>query len=415
MDDAEELAQLARSLSPLEKAGADFYVGQWLRRAGDVERAAQMYVRSVESYTDPANRNGFFAFVCRGRCHSAIRDFESAISFLREALESQAKSDTKDAWATLWMDFEMAILMEQKAGPCQASRERFGQFASNIQKSSKRLWGLGTPALLVIAAEKAQVAESESTAIDQAVQDLRQELPTSPLDRSLSFAALGLVEERLGNVANAIDYFVQATESRPGTFEQISVEWINDHMVKLMTEAGQLDRLERLLREDIGRRDSQLSAIHPERAFVRIRLVQFLVDNDRVRSDAEELLAQAKEVYDYHGQFLPDAERQKLDDLQQEVTRRLASEKQLRDDGSHSHSEVNPERRRPCRRRVAADRLRRVAAIGPAATGKEAPDRAFRRPSSFTKPTFASWVRPTSTGIVPATSLARLPRRCVGS
>ena len=135
------------------------------------------------------------------------------------------------------------------------------------------------------------------------------------LGRMLAYAAIGLVEEERGNANQAIDYFDEANKSRPGTFEQLNGEWITDHLAELLVETGELNRLETILRTDIVRRDTSLWKNHPERAFVRIRFADFLVENGRMIEDAKRFLSEAKEIYDYHGEWIPDREHETLNAL----------------------------------------------------------------------------------------------------
>ena len=90
-------------------------------------------------------------------------------------------------------------------------------------------------------------------------------------------------------------------------------------MVELLVNAERLDDCEKILREDVKRRDKQVTPIHPERAFVRVRLVQFLVDHDRDAAGAKKWLAEAKKIYDYHATVLPKVEREKLMELERAV------------------------------------------------------------------------------------------------
>ena len=95
----------------------------------------------------------------------------------------------------------------------------------------------------------------------------------------------------------------------------------------MLTESGDFDRLEKVLREDVARRDKQVAQNHPERAFVRIRLVDTLNKNARDLSDAKDILAEAKRIYDYHGDWIPAIEHETLRNLIASVEAKLNQDK----------------------------------------------------------------------------------------
>lgn len=314
-DDAAEIMSLSESLSPSSQASIPKNTAQWLRMHGDIKKAIQYFNEQPHRYWNRLQ--------C-GRAYAAVRDFEGQLLRTREAIA--LVTDQTEAWHRLAADFAMANALKQ-LGRHDESKGIFASVAKDLPQQSKTLWGDLTPAAFLWAVEESRgpdvnIDESEGSAFGIAVRQLHSMTAGSPIEQTYKHAALGMIAERHGKAEEAIRHFILANENRPGTFAVAYAEWITDHMVALLVKTDRLDQAEEILRKDVKRRDSQVSDIHPERAFVRLRLVRFLVDHNRKLDDATSLLDEATKVFEYHADILPAKEKQVLVDLRNQIGKR---------------------------------------------------------------------------------------------
>ena len=319
---AEQLEERFQALSPSKQKGAASGACQWLRLAGMLGKATEMF------QPDP---DDLWGHVYIARCYSAARDFDNSITILKRAIDLSSPGQWTDSH---WLRCELAVFLETSGQPVKA-KEIYEGIGLDIFQKRDRLHHSFTPLSLICIAKSDRWKDAQSQ-LDKIETELKKGLARGALpyfaveDRvgqMLNAAALGLLEEHRGNRQKHIDYFVMANRYRPGTFEQMNGEWISDTVVKLLTEDGQIERLEKILREDVRHRDESLPTIHPERAFTRIRLAQMLVDQNQNLVSAKTLLEEASEVYAYHGDWIPTTEHETLKQLQRTVSTSLEDEK----------------------------------------------------------------------------------------
>lgn len=313
--EAEHAAALEAKATSLPWAGqSDWCDGAegWFRLDGNLREAIAYNKRGIAIDVEHPS---IWHPICVARSYEAVRDFPSQVHWLKEAMKLVDK--TTEPWSALAAETSFTLALEYAGQPLK-SQKQFAELAVKFENSPSLLWGTPTAACLILAYEKSrelgkEIDETPGSPFDRAVRLLKEgQMPSWPAGVAASHAVLGMVAERHGEQDKAIDWFIQANSKRWGTFAQLYTEWITDHLVELMVEAGRLDELETILRQDIERRDLQVSPIHPERAFVRLRLVQFLVEHNRDVTGAQALLDEAEKVYDYQGDLIPDVERRKL-------------------------------------------------------------------------------------------------------
>lgn len=320
---AAKVSAVGKSLTPWKQELFLKDTAQWLRMHGNIADSIKYYdaARAVHP------RSIWNRIQC-GRAHAAVRDFEQELRCLEEA--KQLVKNSTEAWDSIAVDWSAALALKQ-LGRMDEAKDQFALVARELPNHSKGLWGPdATAAILVWCIEESlqpdsTVDESEGSVFDQAYKHLQRSTqrapswPDVPIIRTYEHAALGMVAERRGNNDEAIRRFVLASENRPGTFAPIYAEWITDHMVDLLVKAKRLDKCEAVLRQDIVRRDAHVSDIHPERAFVRLRLIKFLLDHNRKLDGAKEMLDEAAKVFEYHAGVLPNKEKKVLEELRRRV------------------------------------------------------------------------------------------------
>jgi len=303
---------LHSKLAPGKQADWAGRTGQQLRKNGEIRKAIIHYKRSIDLQPGQGN---LWNYINLGRAYAAVRDFESELHWLAEA-QKQVTGET-DPWHALPPQHSTALAMEN-AGLMSEARPIYASCVTKLGDHYELTWGRATAAMCLHSMIRSgmDIDESEGSAFNRAVAVLHGPTTSWPIGRAYTHAALGMVDERHGKIASAIERFIKANETRPGTFVQVHAEWITEHLVELMVREERFDELEIILRADVERRDKQLPPIHPERAFVRLRLVEFLLDNKRTTDGVSELLADAKMVYSYHSDILPHAEHKKLAELE---------------------------------------------------------------------------------------------------
>lgn len=319
-DDASELETLSTLLSPSEQRSTAGATAQWLRLGGMLRMANEWEKRETQDYV--------YTPVSQARCYSAARDFSNAVPLMEKAIKLTTSLSLTDKY---WLTCELAFFLEA-AGQPEKAQAIFKELASEILNESNQLHDLFSSVQLICIARAGsweKVSADDIQKMEAKIKAILTELESSlragkyGLSLMLNTAALGLLEEHRGNREKQIEYFLAANRFRPGTFEQMNGEWISDTVVKLLMERGETDRLEKVLRDDVRHRDESLLKIHPERAFTRIRLAQMLVTTDRKLDDAKQLLAEAAEVYAYHGEWIPRAEHETLEELQRTVAEKI--------------------------------------------------------------------------------------------
>lgn len=317
-DEVDQITTRSSLLSPSRQASVDINTAQHLRWHGDIERSIEFYDRHNRTIRKGGD---VWGFIQCGRAYESVRDFEAQLGQLQRAVEIGKESSAP--WTSLSLDLAIASTLH-RLGKDDEAREAFANLAAEMPEHSLRLWGEATASAYLYMVEMSRVQDDlvDATAdsfYGKALRQLDDDMPVWPTGRVCTHAVLGMIAERKGNVEAAINHFIKADKERPGTFAQLHLEWITDHMVELLVNARRLDTCETILRNGIKRRDEQVSPIHPERAFVRLRLVEFLVDHDRDITGANEWLAEAKKVYDYHADVLPKSEREKLTQLERVI------------------------------------------------------------------------------------------------
>jgi len=313
---ADEVDRLSRSLPPTAQSQFKSKTAQWMRMHGDISEAIKYYeAGSLESQGD---REAIWNRIQCGRAYAAVRDFERELSCLEEAKKLVAEST--EAWDEVPILMAHASALRQLGRDEEAERE-FLKTSRTLSNQSKKLWGANiTAAIQLWSLEEARRdgfagKESEDQLFEQSYQHLLSVAPSDPLEITYKHAALGMVAERRGDRDEAIKHFALASKNRMGTFAVIYSEWITDRMVELLVEANRIDECETNLREEVKLRDSQVSENHPERAFVRLRLLEFLLENDRSLIGAESLYEVASAILDHHRSVLPKKEVGKLKEL----------------------------------------------------------------------------------------------------
>ena len=322
-DDAARLAEKCKLLAPALQSSVIYNVAQHLRWHGDIERSIEFYDLHNQTIPEGLAASGYWGMIACGRAYESVRDFESQLAELQKAVE--VGNDGVPPWTSISLDFSIASTL-QRLGRIDEAQRLFSDLTEEMPKHSLRLWGEATASAYLYWVEMSGrqdelAVDSADSFYGQALRQLNDDMPVWPTGRVYTHAALGMIAERKGDLETAIDRFVKANNERPGAFAQVHTEWITDHMVELLVNAERLDECEKILREDIKRRDKQVTPIHPERAFVRVRLVQFLVDHERDTTGVKEWLAVAKDIYDHHSNVLPQAERDKLTALERAVER----------------------------------------------------------------------------------------------
>ncbi|MEZ6097440.1 MAG: serine/threonine-protein kinase [Pirellulaceae bacterium] len=323
----EYVDRLPAARVPFEYQGA----GQLLKETGHLCLADGFFQKAILHPFRKTNQAGnIWPLVGRYRCRMAVRDWEGALELFSEASEIlNVTGQSEELWSRLWIESEMAEALAA-AGQSDAAARKYADVGSVLSKDSGNLWGNVTHALTLLCMLKSGSAFSvDNDSVTKYVQMINSRPYIGwPTGKSLAHASVGLLNERNGDMPGAIAEFQLAAQSRKGIAEQINCEWITNHLVDLMTQAGRLDELEAILREDITRRDGQVFDIHPERAFVRLRLVQFLLDHSRSLDGVEPLLDEAAKVYEFQGDFLPQKEHDTLAELRQRVTAAKAQSKE---------------------------------------------------------------------------------------
>ena len=305
-EEAKETLGAVLELPSGQRAGVHFYMAQWLRLYGMLEEADKYYSLRADS----ASLTNPWSIIAHARLRFAGRDYEGGFELLEQATNWLESSGNNDEWSYAFKQFEHAIMLRSQGRSAEA-RSLFADVETRLNRSTGHLWGEFTPVVRLLAQCFGQVESDQRDEIIKRLGKLNDESPR--LLVSLTHAAKGQLALMDGDNSAAADEFVESMRHRPGTFEQINMEWVNEQVVELLSEQGDIDRLERVLREDVDRRDKELPVHHPERAYVRIRLADALLANDdRKLDDALELLEEAKRVYEYHGTFIPRAEHDRL-------------------------------------------------------------------------------------------------------
>jgi len=306
--DAEELESLSLTMASYEQGQAAFMAAKFLRKGGMLRRAEEMYDLAS---TRAANSHRYLWH--NSRCRSAARDFLTASDFIGQ--EILRRSDD-DITSRNWQRVERGLFLDAAGEELQA-QQVFAEVLPDL--AELKLLFVPLRVICIWKLDRWDEFDAESLRTTEAkLKNISAKGSERDLGQMLSGAALGLLAEHRGDRKQQIEYFVTANRCRPGTYEQINGEWIAEKVVQLLSDAGQTDRLEELLRQDVEHRDT-LPKIHPERAVTRIRLAQLLAREGRDLDEAHDLLAEAKKVYSIHGDWIPAKEHKSLDDLQRTV------------------------------------------------------------------------------------------------
>jgi tetratricopeptide (TPR) repeat protein len=309
--EAAEVTQRIEILPASDRAMANNRTAQWLRRDGEIEKSIAYYKEGTSEHLDPT-----WNWIMLGRSYAAVRDFNRELDCLKEA--RSAVPDNTDDWTRLAVILVHAMALDN-LGRRDEARDVFAELVESFVGQPNRLWGGSTRAYLLYALERSLKDGQEPGNLEgqlaREVQKYLNDVSPKGGDAAYSWASLGLVAERNGDHDEAVNCFMKASVARQGRFAPLHAEWITDHMVDLMIEAQRFDELEAELRREIEIRDWQTSPVNPERAYVRLRLVQFLLDQSRSLDGVDELLDEASSICDYHRSVLPDREYQKLLDL----------------------------------------------------------------------------------------------------
>ncbi|MCA9185386.1 MAG: hypothetical protein KDA99_07195 [Planctomycetales bacterium] len=128
-----------------------------------------------------------------------------------------------------------------------------------------------------------------------------------------------MTAEREGRQEAAFRHFIDATRERYIADGHMYEDWVVDHMVGLLVKADRGAEAEAILRAEIDKRDKALAPIHPIRAFERLRLVEFLVDQKCPASDTMNLVDEAENVLEHHRGLLPQKEWARLHQLRERI------------------------------------------------------------------------------------------------
>ena len=319
--EAEDMVALSTKLSPYHQMNTKRVMAQWLRTVGRLQEADDIYAEVFESRFDKTNREALWDLIWRERSHTGVRDFQAGIKFLEETEKRAAESTAKNNWTRYASVAEHAVLLATEMQTAE-SIQLWNKTLLGLSEESDRLWGSGTLPLLVLAAIESGTPRKEwPEVVERAVAELREGIETS-WDQAVAYRHVVLAKLAIldGDKNTAIDGYEQAVRSRQRYFQQIYFEWVIDEAVELMVAEGELDRAETMLREDIAKCDEVLMwEGHPERAFTRIRLVDFLLKNRRDLRDAKEHLKEAADVFDLQGDFMPSEQVDALVALQVSV------------------------------------------------------------------------------------------------
>ncbi|MEZ6117165.1 MAG: serine/threonine-protein kinase [Pirellulaceae bacterium] len=318
-------SDLLSLVKTLPNSGSDEHeIGQWLRVCGDFQKADSVY-----EMTNNLVRTDPWYFTVRAKSHWQARNHAGAIKFIREGIDwmDEAGITNDSLGRACWFRIEYACHL-MNTGEMQSAREVLTDVGKRIDSADRQLWGDSTPGVrLFVALNDNTGYEAGRTIIDESERLVLSRKSQWNEDATFQYATLALLAERRGNIEKAIDLYIHSVESRWGTFEPLPWEWPNEKVVELLTNTGDIDRLEKILRDDVARRDKQVATIHPERAFVRLRFGKVLIDNNRHLDEVKEMLAVASSIYQYHGNWIPAVEHQKLQDLLSKLeTMRNASE-----------------------------------------------------------------------------------------
>lgn len=177
------------------------------------------------------------------------------------------------------------------------------------------MYGDMTPAIHITAALRRTNSKIDPSEASQLLQRLEQDPPMFAFGKTLTHAAFALAAERRGDSADAIKHYRLAMENRRGTSEQCYTEWIPERFVELLHSTGDIAGVIDALDRAIARRDTKLKPHHPERAYARIRLAQYLISNRMDLKQAGRLLSDAKAIYDHHGEYIPADQHRRIQSL----------------------------------------------------------------------------------------------------
>lgn len=306
---AMETVKLLRG-EPLHHHGR---LAEWMLRAGFLQEADFHY--GAVSDEDPGT--DAWRYSPKARSRYGARNFAGAEVYLRRGIRFCDRHE--DHWAGAWYRLELALLL-RSMNRSEEAKPLFAEHIALTDKNPVSMFGKGTPALRLLSAlfDSTGYQSNRQLILDgeKAIQKIASGA-SSQDDNGAYFihAALGELARQRGDLEAAAKEYLFAMEKRPGYDAYLPLDWINDGCVEMLTNLRDFDQLERGLRADIARRDNQVSEIHPQRAFTRIRLVEVLVANERQLDDAMEFLSEAKKIYDFHGDWIPPSEHEKLTEL----------------------------------------------------------------------------------------------------
>ncbi|MEZ6097449.1 MAG: serine/threonine-protein kinase [Pirellulaceae bacterium] len=311
--EAEELRGLAESLSPASQDQFNSITGDWLRNYGDVARALEYYskVKSPTSWT----------YSTSALAHGMLHDFDSALRCLNNAEQTLEHSDLE--FDIQWIALSKATVL-RRLGRVSESREVFVEFLRHFPNHSPFVWGDSTSSMFLWAIEECRsVHPSVHDAYPEQISLARARLyplrTTWATGRVYTNVVLGMTAEREGRQEAAFRHFIDATRERYIADGHMYEDWVVDHMVGLLVKADRGAEAEAILRAEIDKRDKALAPIHPIRAFERLRLVEFLVDQKCPASDTMNLVDEAENVLEHHRGLLPQKEWARLHQLRERI------------------------------------------------------------------------------------------------
>lgn len=319
LGDDEEVTRLTRlipNLSLRQHHDAKRGLANAYREVGRLRKHHRISTEIIESLTSRRSIEvshigpNAWDFVERARGLVVARRYEEAIRDFKAALEI-AVGD----WNQVWISFELAVCLELM-GKHDEAVQLFEKAAAGLEQHPNLYGEKFTSSFHALALLK--LSQHDDPRISSLLSKGEIE-GIFGIGKVIVYAARAVVAERSGRVKEAIKNYRLSMESRPGTFEQIHAEWIPERFVELADQHADAETVIAALENAISRRDETLESYHPERAYTRIRLADYLLSKPRDIEKATQLLNESREVYDYHGDWLPEREREKLNSLIERV------------------------------------------------------------------------------------------------
>lgn len=249
-----------------------------------------------------------------GRSYYNVGDYEQAKDYLRRAIQVADENDHQSASA--WCRLELAMVMKLSGQTKEAK--------AVMKEVLARADGLSGHGRLTMDFVQWMAKLSMGPRLASQVLDEMTPYRLELKDNSFFVIALAEAYELSGNVEDAVACYEEHAK-RCYLNAQVPTRWVDERLIKLLTETGQIERAESLFRELLAIRMAKAGSLHPRVAFTQMHLAKLLIDHDKSNDEAIKLLKDARAILSHHpivpDQFLSEIDRS-LGHLQPTVAKR---------------------------------------------------------------------------------------------